>query len=99
MSQHVFSVRLNLIVFGALMALLTLTVAVSYLDMGSLGLPIAMGIAVIKALLIIAYFMHMRYASGLSRVFAGAAVFWLAIMIALTLNDYMSRGYLLIPGK
>ena len=99
MSQHVFSVRLNLIVFGALMGLLLLTIAAAYVDLGELALPVAMTIAAIKAILIVTYFMHMRYASALSRVFAGAALFWLVVLFALTLNDYLTRDYLLIPGK
>jgi cytochrome c oxidase subunit 4 len=99
MSQHVMSVRTNLIVFGALMALLALTIWVAYFDLGTLGLAIAMGIAVIKATLIVLYFMHVRFGSPLTWVFSGAAFFWLAIFILLTLNDYLTRGVLLIPGK
>jgi cytochrome c oxidase subunit 4 len=99
MSQHVISVRTNLIVFGALMFLLALTVGVAYLDLGPLGLVIAMTIATIKAALIILYFMHVRFSSPLTWIFSGAAFFWLAIFIFLTLNDYLTRGVLGIPGK
>lgn len=99
MSQHVLSVRTNVIVFLALMVLLVLTVAVAFLDLGNLGLAIAMTIAVIKALLILLYFMHVRFSSPLTWIFSGAAFFWLAIMFALTLNDYLTRGWLELAGK
>lgn len=99
MSQHVISVRTNLIVFAALMVLLVLTVAVAYLDLGPLGLAIAMAIATVKAVLIILYFMHVRFSSPLTWVFSGAAFFWLTIMFIFTLNDYLSRGWLELAGK
>ncbi len=99
MSQHVVSVRTNFVVFAALMALLVLTVAIAYIDLGPLGLPVAMLIATVKAVLIVLYFMHVRWSSALTMVFAGAAFFWLAIMILMTLNDYYSRGWLSIYGK
>ena len=81
------------------MALLVLTVAVAYLDLGPLGLAIAMAIATVKAVLILLYFMHVKFASPLTWVFSGAAFFWLAIMFALTLNDYLTRDFLPLAGK
>ncbi len=99
MSQHVISVRTNLIIFLALMVLLVLTIAIAFLDLGSLGLAIAMLIATIKALLIILYFMHVRFSSPLTWIFSSAAFFWLAIMFTLTLNDYLTRGWLELAGK
>ncbi len=99
MSQHVISLKTNLLVFAALMILLVATIGVAYLDLGSVGLAIAMIIATTKAVLIILYFMHVRFASRITWIFSSAAFFWLLIMLALSLNDYLTRGWLLIPGK
>jgi cytochrome c oxidase subunit 4 len=89
---HITSVRTNLIVFAVLMALLVLTVAVAYLDLGALGLLIAMLIASVKAVLIVLFFMHVRHGSRVQMLFAFAAFAWLAIMLVHTLSDYVTRA-------
>lgn len=99
MHQHIFSVRTNLIIFALLMLLLVLTVGVAYLDLGALGLAIALLIASVKAVLILLYFMHVRFSSPLTMLFSVAAFFWLGIMLFLTFNDYYTRGVLYILGK
>ena len=58
---------------------------------------IAVTIAVIKAGLIVLYFMHVRYSSHLVQFFAGATFFWLAILFVLTLSDYFSRDWPTAP--
>lgn len=99
MSQHVFSLRTNYTVFAVLMALLVATVGASFLPMGSFHLPVAMTIAVIKAALILTYFMHLRYSSRLTWAFATAAFLWLIVLIVFTVNDYASRGWIDVLGK
>ncbi|QDV37095.1 cytochrome C oxidase subunit IV family protein [Tautonia plasticadhaerens] len=94
MSQHVFTIRTNLIIFAILMALLALTVAVSTLDLGALEIPIALTIAFVKAILIMLYFMHLRFSSRLTWLFAGSGTFWLLILIAFSMSDFLSRGWL-----
>ncbi|MEW4567126.1 cytochrome C oxidase subunit IV family protein [Tautonia sp. JC769] len=95
MSQHVFSIRANLIVFAILMALMVLTVVVAlYLDLGLLEIPIALTIATIKAVVIMLYFMHLRYSSRLTWLFAGSGTFWLLILIAFSLSDFLSRDWI-----
>ena len=73
------------------MVLLIVTLGAAALDLGPLNLPIAVTIAVIKAVIVVLYFMHVRYSSHLVRFFAGATFFWLALMFILTLSDYASR--------
>ncbi len=99
MSQHVISKQTNYVIFGILMVLLVLTVAVAEFDLGSMNLFIAMFIATVKAALIILYFMHVRYSSPLTGFLSVAAFVWLGIMLILTANDYVTRGWLLIDGK
>ena len=91
--QHtVVSIKTYVIIFVALMVLLGLTVGVAFLDLGRFNLAAAMAIAVLKAVLIIMFFMHVKYASRLTWVFAVAGFFWLAIMLIFTMTDYVSRG-------
>jgi cytochrome c oxidase subunit 4 len=96
---HVMSLQTNLLVFAALMALLVVTVAAAYAIHGPLGLVVAMLIASVKAALILLYFMHIKYSSKLQAIFATSAFFWLAIMILITMSDYLTRGWTGMGGK
>lgn len=98
-SQHIMSVKTSVTVFVILLVLLFATVGAAYLPLGELHVPIAMTIATIKAALIVLFFMHLLYSHRLSTIFSVAAFLWLAILVALTLNDYWTRGALEIPGK
>lgn len=92
MSQHVVPRTTYYTVFAALLALLVLTVAAAGVDLGPAGPVVALSIAVAKATLIVLYFMHVRYAVPLMRVFACAGFLWLLILFALTMSDYLTRG-------
>nr|WP_261345981.1 cytochrome C oxidase subunit IV family protein [Tautonia rosea] len=95
MSQHVISIRTNLIIFAILMALMVLTVVVALVfEFGVFEIPIALTIATIKAVLIMLYFMHLRFSSRLTWLFAGSGLFWLLILIAFSLSDFLSRGWI-----
>ena len=88
------SPRVYLGVFAALLALTALTTGIAFIDLGGVGnIAVALTIAFIKALLVTLYFMHLRYSSRLTMVFAAAGVFWFGIMLVLTLSDYISRGW------
>jgi cytochrome c oxidase subunit IV len=97
--HHVVPIPVYLWVFAALMVLLIVTLVAAAFDLGAWNLPIAMTIAVAKALLVVLYFMHVRYNSRLVWTFAAAGLFWLSILFVLTLTDYLSRGWLETPGK
>jgi cytochrome c oxidase subunit 4 len=95
MSEHIVSVRIYLMVFLALMVGTILTVWAGKQDFpGPLNVIIALTIACIKATLVILYFMHMRYSSRLVWIVFLSALFWLAILFALTFSDYWSRTWL-----
>ena len=96
-AKHIVSLRSNLLVFAALMVLLVLTIVAAQFDLGLLSVVIALTIAACKALLIILYFMHIRYSSRLSWIFAGAGFVWLGILIVLTMSDYISRSWQAAP--
>jgi len=95
MSEHIVQPRIYLVIFLALLVGTGLTViAASYDFPGPLNAIVALTIAVIKATLVILYFMHVRYSGRLIWLVIGSALFWLAIMFAITFSDYSSRGWL-----
>jgi cytochrome c oxidase subunit IV len=94
-SQHVLSVRFYATIFGALLVLTLSTAGVAFVDLGgSLNAAVALAIAIAKAVLVILFFMHVRYSSGLTWVFVGAGFFWMLILLTLTLSDPLTRGWL-----
>ncbi len=99
MSEHVVPIKTYVLIFLALMVGTALTVWAGQIDFpGPLNVIIALTIASVKATLVVLYFMHVRYSSRLIWVIIGSALFWLAILFALTLSDYWTRiwgGYLL----
>jgi cytochrome c oxidase subunit 4 len=98
MTEHVVPVRVYITVFLILMVMTALTVTASEIDLGKLNPIVAITIAIVKALLVILYFMHVRYSSKLTAVVVATGFFWLVVMIVLTLSDVLTRGWLGFPG-
>jgi len=96
MSEHIVSKKMYFVIFGALMVLTIITVAAANIDLGSekLNTIVALAIAVTKAMLVILFFMHVRYSSRLTWVVVAGGFLWLFIMVALTMSDYLSRDML-----
>jgi cytochrome c oxidase subunit IV len=85
--------RLYYGVFTVLLALTLLTWGLSYLELSNtLGIIVALTIAMAKALLVVLFFMHVRYSSRLTWVFVGTGVAFLGHMLILTMSDYLTRG-------
>jgi cytochrome c oxidase subunit IV len=97
MSHQVVSVKTYAAVFIALIALTITTVAVSKLELGEYNFVAAMTIAVIKGTLVVAFFMDVRRASSMTKLFVAAGFFWMAILLVFVLSDYFSRGWVLVP--
>ena len=76
-----------------------ITVVVAYFDIGLLNTPVALAIAVAKASLVVIYFMGVRWNTPLTKVVVVAGFFWLFILFGLTLNDYLTRGWLGVVGR
>ncbi len=91
--EHVVPVTTYVGVFLALIGLTALTTGVAYIDLGRWNTVAALVIAVIKMLLVVLFFMHVKYAAGLTRIAILAGFFWLLIMITLTLSDELTRGW------
>lgn len=79
-------------VYAALLALLGLTTALAFVDLSRWSFGLSMGLAGAKALLVLLYFMHVRYGSRLSWLFAGAGFYFLGIFLLLTFSDTLNRG-------
>jgi len=107
MSEHTSSPKMYFAVFGALMVLTLVTWLVAQVDLGWANDIVALAIAVTKALLVILFFMHVRHSTRMTMLTALSGFIWLAILIFLTLNDYMTRytpqraepAFIEVPGK
>jgi len=93
MSHPVVPVKVYVSIFLALIALTITTVAVSKIDLGELNFVVAMTIALVKGTLVVLFFMQVRQASSMTKLFAAAGFFWMAILLVLVLSDYLSRGW------
>ena len=80
------------VVFAALLVLLAATVGVAQVDLGPLNFLTAALVATTKALLIMLFFMHVRYSPPLIWLVAFAGFAWLAILFAITFSDYFTRN-------
>jgi cytochrome c oxidase subunit IV len=94
MSERVIPQSTYYRVFAALIALTLLTVALSFLDLGPWHTVVGLVIGVAKAVLVALFFMHLLYSARVNWVAFGAGLFWLGILIVLTLSDYLTRHWL-----
>lgn len=85
------SLRPLWIAWAVLLLLLVLTYVLAYAPLGRYGLPVSIGIAIVKALIILAIFMELTKASNLVRIFASVGFFWLCILLGMPAIDYLSR--------
>ena len=91
-AHHGPSLQVYVTIFVCLLVGTGLTVYAATKDLGPLNNVVMLGIAVTKATLVILYFMHVRYGPRLVWVLAGSGFAWLAILIAFTVSDYVTRG-------
>ena len=94
MTSHIVPVRTYVAVFVALLVLLAGTVAVNFVSLGELNVVVALGIAVSKMFLVMLFFMHVRYSGRLVWIYVGVGLYWLGILMALTMGDVLTRGWL-----
>ncbi len=96
-ADHVVSPKVYIAVFMGLLAGTGLTTWIATIDLGMWNTPMALAIAVTKALLVIVFFMHLKYSPRFLWVVFGAAFFWLITLIGGTAADYATRGGFLAP--
>ena len=91
-SEHIVSARLYWLIWAILIVCTVLTAWVATVDLGKANTVVALGIATFKATLVVLIFMHVKYTSEkMTKAILMAAVFWLLLLLVLSLTDYSSR--------
>ena len=93
MAEHILPTRIYYTIFGILMLCTYLTVQIALFDLGALNVVAALTIAVFKATIVVLFFMHVKYSTRLTWAVVVGAVFWLGILLTLTLSDYLTRPW------
>jgi cytochrome c oxidase subunit 4 len=94
MAGHVSPKGTYYAIFVSLMVLTAVTVGVAFINLGPFNFPVALSIAIVKATLVILFFMHVKYSSRLTKLIIGTGFFFLLVLFTLTLTDYLSRGWM-----
>ena len=93
MAEHLIAKKVYCAVFGTLMALTAITVTVAYIDLGPINTVAAIVIACFKAMIVVLYFMHVKFGTRLVKLTVIAGLYWMGILLTLTLSDYLTRGW------
>ena len=94
MSEHEISRKFYVLIFVALLVLTGTTAGVAFINLGPFNPIIALGIATTKALLVVLFFMHVKYTSEkMTRVVIAAGIFFLLLLLTLSLADYLTRAW------
>jgi cytochrome c oxidase subunit 4 len=93
MAAHIGSLKVYLGVFAVLMVGTAATVYAAFLDLGMFNAPVALFIATVKAIFVVLFFMHVKDSDRLTKITVTAGVFWLGILLTLTMTDFLSRTW------
>ncbi len=91
--HHIVSPAQYTLVFGTLLVGTAITVGAAYVELGVFNPIVALAIASFKAVIVILFFMHVKYQSRLVKMTVGAGFFTFLVLITMTLTDYMSRAW------
>jgi cytochrome c oxidase subunit 4 len=92
MSEHVLSTKLYVGIWAALLCLTVITALVAFVDLGPLNTVVALAIATLKAVLVVLFFMHVKYAhERMIKVVIVSAFFFLFLLLTLSMADYTTR--------
>jgi len=91
--HHIVSPMIYLTIVIALLILTATTVAASYIDMGVFNPIVALGIAAFKMILVVLFFMHVKYSTRLTKLTVGAGLFTFLVLVGMTLSDYFTRAW------
>lgn len=98
-THHIVPKRVYFAVFATLILLTWVTAWISTVDLGRLNLLVALSIAVFKASLVILFFMHLAYATKLTKMIVFSGVYWLILLLFITMEDIWTRGWMGVPGR
>jgi cytochrome c oxidase subunit 4 len=91
--HHIVTPTQYAMVFATLLVFTGITVGAAFVNLGILNPVVALGIACTKAVIVILFFMHVKYQSKLIKMTVGAGFFTFLVLITMTLSDYMSRAW------
>ena len=91
MTSHILPKRVYYTIFGILIFCTYLTVQIAFLDLGAMNTVAALAIATFKAAIVVLFFRLVKYSTRLSWAVVIGSVFWLGILLTLTLSDYLTR--------
>lgn len=91
--SHIVSPKTYLLIGGVLLCLTAATTAISYVELGVFNAVVAIAIAVLKASLVVLFFMHIKYSSKLTKLTVCSGLFTFLVLITLTMTDYLSRAW------
>jgi cytochrome c oxidase subunit 4 len=91
--HHIVGPKTYLLILLVLMVLTATTTGVAFIDLGIWNPIVAIGIACFKAVMVILFFMHIRYSSKVMMLTVGAGFFTFLVLITMTLSDYISRSW------
>src|SRR6476660_4659155 len=93
MASHILPKRVSYTIFAILLFCTYLTVQIAFLDLGVQNTVAALAIATFKATIVVLFFMHVKYSTRLTWAVVLGSVFWLGILLVLTMSDYLTRAW------
>jgi cytochrome c oxidase subunit 4 len=96
---HIVPKRLYFAVFIALIVLTWVTTLVARVDLGRWNIFVALAIAIIKASLVVLFFMHVWYSTRMTKMIVVASIFWLTLLLFITMADLWTRTWMGVPGR
>jgi cytochrome c oxidase subunit 4 len=96
---HIVPKRLYFAVFFALIILTWVTTLVARVDLGRWNIFVALAIAIFKASLVVLFFMHVWYSTRMTKMIVVASIFWLILLLFITMADIWTRSLMGVPGR
>jgi cytochrome c oxidase subunit 4 len=91
--EHIVSPMVYLGIFVALMVFTGITTAAAFVEMGVFNPIVALAIATTKAVLVVLFFMHVKYSPKLTKLTVISAVFFFGVLCVMSMSDYISRSW------
>lgn len=97
--HHVHPKKFYVFTFLSLIVLTAITTGAAFVDLGALNTVVALAVAVLKATLVVLFFMHLKEQTGLTRIVIVVALLWLTVLIGITASDVFTRRWLPSNGS
>ena len=98
-TEHIVPIKIYVAVFLSLIVLTWVTSGVATLDLGRLNIFVALSIAIFKASLVLLFFMHVKYATRLTKMIVMSGIYWLILLLFIVMMDLWTRNWMGVPGR